>query len=64
MEPRMPAIKQWIKQHKFKVQLVTFLLVTLPALGLYTAASQEQTAAQWALLGLVVLGNAAALLSD
>lgn len=60
----MPVLKQWIKEHKFQFHLATFLVISLPAVGLYTAALSNQVYLQWALLGLVVLGNLATLLSD
>jgi hypothetical protein len=60
----MSVLRQWIKQHKFLVQLATFLIISLPALGLYPAAVQNQAALQWGLLGLVLAGNVLALLSD
>lgn len=60
----MPEIKQWIKKHKFQFHLATFLVISLPALGLYAAAVSNQIYLQWALLGLVIAGNLATLLSD
>jgi hypothetical protein len=60
----MFGLKQWIKKHKFQFHLATFLMISLPALGLYSAAVSHQVYLQWVLLGLVILGNLATLLSD
>lgn len=59
----MITIPQFIKQRRFQIHILAFLLMILPPVVMYFAAQQGASGAIWALLALVVLGNLLALLA-
>jgi len=50
-------IKDWLKKHSFEAYSLVFLLITLPASGLYLAARSGSEILIWLLLGLIASGN-------
>jgi len=50
-------MKDWLTKHSFEAYSLVFLLITLPASGLYLAASSGAEAVIWLLLGIIALGN-------
>ena len=59
----MKAIRSWLKEHSFWVYVAAFLLITLPAIGMYAAARQDATGWIWILIGVVVAGNLVVILT-
>jgi hypothetical protein len=57
----MGIIKKWLARRKFAANLLAFLLMVLPAIGLYSAAEWNATGWIWALLGVVVAANLLAI---
>jgi hypothetical protein len=51
------AMQIWIKQHKFELALLAFILMVLPPVGLFLAAERGDTSWIWVLLGVVIAGN-------
>jgi hypothetical protein len=51
----MQNLLQWLSRHKNQAYLAVFLLITLPAVGLYYWAQSKPTAL--ALLAIIILGN-------
>jgi hypothetical protein len=58
----MTQLMQWLHKHNFWAYLLAFLLMILPPVGLYVAAQAGATGWIWALLAMIVLGNALVLL--
>ena len=54
---------KWLNKDIFKIHLLAFVLMVLPAVLLYFAAQRSADFWIWLLLGLVVLGNLLALLA-
>ena len=59
----MKTIRSWLKEHSFGVYVAAFLLITLPAIGMYAAAWQDATGWIWILIGVVVAGNLVVILT-
>ncbi len=50
-------MKDWLTKHSFELYSLIFLLITLPASGLYLAARGGIEIMIWSLMGLIALGN-------
>lgn len=50
-------MKDWLTKHSFEAYSLVFLLITLPASGLYLAARGGVEVVIWLLLGLIAMGN-------
>lgn len=50
-------MKDWLTKHSFEAYSLVFLLITLPASGLYLAARGGVEVVIWLLLGLIAVGN-------
>jgi len=50
-------ILNWLSSHKFESNVISFLLMILPPVGLFYAAQAGSTGFIYALLALVVAGN-------
>ena len=59
----MRTFRAWLKEHSFGVYVTAFLLITLPAIGMYAAARQDATGWIWILIGVVVAGNLVVILT-
>lgn len=53
----MSILRNWLSAHRLQVYAVTFLLMTVPAIALYFAASREASGWIVPLLALIVTGN-------
>jgi hypothetical protein len=52
----------WLRSHKFEADLIAFLLMLLPGIGLYFLIENQQSWESWALLSLIIIGNLSVLL--
>jgi hypothetical protein len=50
-------MKDWLKKHPVEAYSLIFLLITLPAAGLYPAARSGVEMIIWLFVGLIALGN-------
>jgi hypothetical protein len=57
----MSRLRHWLNKHRFEAALLAFLLMLLPAPGLYAAAQHGATGWICVLLAIVVGGNLLAL---
>ena len=55
-------MRRYIGEHKFRAYALAFLLMTIPAIPLYVAADKGLIAWIWVLIGVVVMGNALAII--
>jgi hypothetical protein len=46
-----------LREHKFEVHLIAFLLMSLPCVGLYFSANANSQVSSGVLLSLIILGN-------
>ena len=55
-------ILNYLRSHKFETYLAAFLLIIIPPMAMYTAATNDNEFIFWISLVIVILGNLLALL--
>jgi hypothetical protein len=53
----MTRLLNWTRKHKFETHVAAFLLMILPPIAMYLAATQGATQWTWILIGFVITGN-------
>lgn len=53
----MENFQSWLREHKFEVHLLAFIMMVLPPVAMYFAALAGSEALIWGLVSLVALAN-------
>ena len=59
----MNPLQRWLKDHTFQVYSIAFLVFTISAILMYTAAQRDATSLIWVLIGIVVAGHVIVILT-